>query len=374
MENNLDVLQILAELVAIPSVNPSYEGGVPEAAVGEYVERFCATHGIETFRQDVLPGRFNVIARLPGQRPERRVVLEAHMDTVSVNGMTIPPFTPEIREGKLYGRGSCDTKAGLAGMLHALATVKASGVMPPCEIWLAAVVDEEYSFRGVVKLCEGLQAHAAIVAEPTEMRLVTASKGVLRWRMRTRGKAAHSAKPHLGVNAISLMADVIQALDQHTKTLAARSHPLLGPATLNIGMIHGGEQINFVPDVCEIAIDRRLIPGEDAETVWEEYARLAAELGAEIDRPLLADGPLETPVDSDAVHAAQRVMVGLGRPVAAVGVPFGSDASKLARQGVPSIIFGPGSIDRAHAAVEYVECDQVQEAATFFRQFILEFV
>ena len=373
MANNLNVLTTLAELVSINSVNPSYEGGVPETDVALYVERFFAAHGIQTFRQEVLPGRFNVIARVPGRQPDRRVILEAHMDTVSVSGMTIPPFDPAVRDGRLHGRGSCDTKAGLAAMMHALAAITADGITPPCEIWLAAVVDEEYSFQGVVRLCQDLHANAAIVAEPTELRLVTASKGVLRWRMRTIGRAAHSAKPHLGVNAISHMAAVIQALDQQAKTLAARSHPLLGPATLNIGQIHGGEQINFVPDRCEIAIDRRLIPGEDPEQVWAGYAQLASHLGAEIDRPLLADAPLETAIADDVVHVAQRVLVALGRPIAPVGVPFGSDASKLARQGVPSIIFGPGSIDRAHAAIEYVECDQVLEAAAFFRQFVLEF-
>lgn len=373
MENQLDVLQILADLVAIPSVNLSYEGGVPEAAVGRYVETFFARHGIDTFRQEVTPERFNVIARMGGRQPGRRVVLEAHMDTVSVSGMTIPPFTPTIADGKLYGRGSCDTKAGLAAMMHAMATIKEHGIVPPCEIWLAAVVDEEYSFKGVVRLCEGLEAAAAIVAEPTEMRLVSASKGVLRWRMRTRGKAAHSAKPHLGVNAISHMAGVIQALDQQGKTLAQKTHPLLGPATLNIGLVRGGEQVNFVPDLCEITIDRRLIPGEDPRETWQGYAQLAAHLGAEIEEPFIADSPLETATTSDVVHTAQRVLVALGRPIAAVGVPFGSDASKLGRQGIPSIIFGPGSIDRAHAAVEYVETDQVLETATFFRQFILEF-
>lgn len=373
MTDKLDVIKILGELVAINSVNPSYEGGVPESGVALYVERYFAAHGISTFRQEVLPGRFNVIARIPGRQPHRRVVLEAHMDTVSVSGMTISPFEPAIREGRLYGRGSCDTKAGLAAMMEAMARITADGVTPPCEIWLAAVVDEEYSFQGVLRLCQGLEANAAIVAEPTEMRLVTASKGVLRWRMRTRGKAAHSAKPHLGINAISHMAAVIQALDQHAKTLGARSHPLLGPATLNIGQIHGGEQINFVPDLCEIAIDRRLIPGEDPEQVWAGYSQLAAHLGAEIDRPMIADPSLETDATSDVVHAAQRVLVGLGRPIAPTGVPFGSDASKLSRCGVPSIIFGPGSIDRAHAAVEYVECDQVLEAAAFFRHFIQEF-
>lgn len=373
MENNLDVLALLADLVAIPSVNLAYDGGVPETAVAHYVERFFAHHHIETFRQEVQSGRFNVIARLPGHNPNRRVILEAHMDTVSVNGMTIPPFEPKIEDGRLYGRGSCDTKAGLAAMMHAMATIKAAGQTPPCEIWLAAVVDEEYSFTGVLRLCEGLEAAAAIVAEPTEMRLVSASKGVLRWRMRTRGKAAHSAKPHLGVNAISHMATVIQTLDQQAKTLAKTTHPLLGPATLNIGLIRGGEQVNFVPDLCEITLDRRLIPGEDPMQIWNGYAALAAQLGAEIEAPFIADSPLETATTADVVHTAQRVLVDLGRPVAPVGVPFGSDASKLGRIGIPSIIFGPGSIDRAHAAIEYVETDQVLEAATFFRQFILEF-
>lgn len=368
-----DVLQTLGDLVAINSVNPSYDNGVPEAAVGAYVERYFAGHGIETTRQEVLPGRWNVLARLPGRNAGRRVVLEAHMDTVSVSGMTIPPFEPAVRDGKLYGRGSCDTKAGLAAMMHALAALKDEGMAPPCEVLLAATVDEEHTFHGVVRLCDGLKADGAIVAEPTEMRVVSASKGVLRFRIKTRGKAAHSAKPHLGVNAISHMAAVIQALDQQSRTLAARSHPLLGAATLNIGQIHGGEQINFVPDRCEIAIDRRLIPGEDPEQVWAGYALLAAQLGAEAERPMIADGAMETASDSDLVHAAQRVLVDLGRPIAPVGVPFGSDASKLYRQGIPSIIFGPGSIDRAHAAVEYVECDQVLEAAAFYRRFLLDF-
>ncbi len=367
------VLTTLAELVTIKSINPSYEGGVPEAAVAEYVERYFAAFGIETFRQEVLPGRFNVIARLAGRNPERRIVLEAHMDTVSVAGMSIDPFEPSIRDGKLHGRGSCDTKAGLASMMWALATLKTEGRTPGSEVWLAAVVDEEYSFKGVLRLCEGLRADGAIVAEPTEMRMVPASKGVLRWRMRTLGKAAHSAKPHLGVNAISKMAVLINALDRENEKLAARHHPLLGPGTLNIGLIHGGEQINFVPDRCEIAIDRRLIPGEDPHVVWEGYAELARHLECEIDRPFIADSALETSLDSAVALTAGRVLRSMGRTADAVGVPFGSDASKLARAGAPILIFGPAPLDRAHAAVEYVECDQVLEAAAFYRDFLLEF-
>lgn len=370
-----DLLRTLADLVRINSINPVYEGGVGEEEVARYVEAFFARHGIETWRQTVLPGRANVIARLPGAQPGRRIILEAHMDTVSTTGMTIDPFDPVIADGKLYGRGSCDTKAGLASMMHALAHLKERGITPNCEVWLAAVVDEEYTFLGVRKLCEdGLQADAAIVAEPTELRAVTAAKGVLRWRLRTRGKAAHSAKPHLGRNAIQHMGHVLRALEEE---IASPAHPLLGPATLNVGLIRGGEQINFVPELCEIAIDRRLLPGEDPQSVWAATnARLAQLPGIllEAEPPYLADGPLETNPAEPAVRTAQQVLRSLGLDPAPAGVPFGSDASKLARAGIPSLIFGPGSIDRAHAAVEYVECDQLATALQFQIGFLQQFV
>ncbi len=218
-----DVIATLADLVAINSINPAYELGTPEAYVAEYIEQYFGDAGIETFRQHVLQGRYNVIARIPGLNPERRVLLEAHMDTASITGMSIPPFQPELRDGCLFGRGACDTKGGLAAMMHAVAGLHRSGKKPPCEVWLAAAVDEEYSFQGVLALCKDLKANAAVVAEPTELRLVRAGKGVLRWTIRTKGKAAHSSKPHLGVNAISHMARLIEVLDGEAISLAKSS-------------------------------------------------------------------------------------------------------------------------------------------------------
>lgn len=370
------MIQTLSELVAINSVNPAYPGGVTEEFVAQYVERFFAQRGIETWRQEVMPGRSNVIARLAGRLPGRRVLLEAHMDTVSTVGMTIPPFTPEIRDGRLYGRGSCDTKAGLAAMMHALAYLKEHSITPPCEVWLAAVVDEEFSFGGVTKLCAGLRADAAIVAEPTELRAVVASKGVLRWKIRTTGKASHSSKPHLGINAIHAMTHVLLWLEREAALLEPRSHPLLGFGTLNVGLIRGGEQINFVPDACEISIDRRLLPGEDPQQVWKAYGEKLAmipEIVASMDAPMLVDFPLATSADEQVVRVAQSVLTGLGLNAEIAGVPFGSDASKLSQQGIPSIIFGPGSIDRAHAAVEYVECEQVTAALSFYIDFLTRY-
>src|ERR1700761_5262653 len=164
----MPLFDTLADLVRIESVNPAY-GGPGEAEAARYVRRFFDQRGIETWEQEVFPGRPNVIARLPGRDPGRRIVLEAHTDTVSVQGMQIPPFEPRIENGRMYGRGSCDTKAGLAGMMHAVASLHEEGRQPPCEVWLAAVVDEEHTYRGVVSLCEGLTGDAALVAEPTDL-------------------------------------------------------------------------------------------------------------------------------------------------------------------------------------------------------------
>lgn len=364
----------------INSVNSFYEDGPGEREIAAWTRRFFEQREIEVREQEVFPGRPNVIARLPGRDMSRRVILEAHMDTVSVKGMTIPPFEPRIESGKMFGRGSCDTKGGLAAMMHAVAEVRASGVAPPCEVWLAAVVDEEFSFRGVAKLCEGLKADAAIVAEPTGLRAVIAHKGVLRWRIVSRGRAAHSSKPHLGVNAIEHMSRIVLAIEDDSRRLAVNVHPLLGPATCNVGVIRGGVQVNFVPDECAIEIDRRLLPGEKADAVLAHYQRLLDDLRAQhptldavMEPPMLVDEALETQADSAPAKLASALLAEMGLEAELCGVPFACDASKLARQGVPSLVFGPGSIDRAHTAAEYVELDEVERAVEFYRELILRF-
>lgn len=375
---------LLAELVAINSVNPAY-GGPGEAGVAGFVQRQFLAAGLEVLPQPVEPGRENVVGVLPGRDRSRRVVLEAHMDTVGVEGMTIAPFEPAIRDGRLFGRGACDTKGGLAAMLAAVLDLAARGEPPAYDVWLAAVVDEEHAYTGVLALVEGLAAAdgttaAAVVAEPTSLRIVSATKGVLRFRIRLTGKAAHSSKPWLGTSAISAAADIVQALDQfHGELAASQSHPLLGPATGSIGLIRGGVQVNIVAEACELDVDRRLLPGEDPAEVLATYGEVVDAavrprgVTASLET-LLLDETLETPLNADVVTTAAAVCRQLGLPSDAIGVPYGSDASKLSRRaGVPSIVFGPGSIDQAHAAEESVPLAEVDTATAFIREFLLRF-
>jgi len=373
------VIETLADMVRINSVNPNYEGGVDELEMAEYVEKFFSDRGIETWHQNVFPNRPNVMARIPGADPNRRIVLEAHLDTVSVAGMTIEPWNSKIRDGKLYGRGACDTKGGMAAMMHAVASLAADGVTTPCEVLFAATIDEEFSFRGVLALCESpFHADVAIIAEPTDLQPVIASKGLVRWKIETFGKAAHSAKPHLGINAIEHMAQVITAIQHDTVELSRHSHPLLGPATCNIGVVRGGVQINFVPARCEIEIDRRMLPGESVATVLSHYQAIVDSVTKDnptmrviMHPPMLTDRPLETDASATAVQVMVRVLQQLGLDATLIGVPFCSDASKFGALGIPSMILGPGSINQAHSADEFIECKQVSQAVEIYRRFIL---
>lgn len=375
-----EVIDTLSALVRINSVNSFYAGGNGEAAISTWIREFLDRRGIPVSAQPVYPARDNLLATLRGRDSTRRIVLEAHQDTVGVAHMSIPPFDARIDGGRLFGRGACDTKGGLAAMLHAIASVHEEGRTPPCEVILAAVVDEEARAGGIARLCTDLRADAAVVAEPTELRLVVACKGALRWRIVARGVAAHSSKPHLGVNAIESMARVILALERDGADMAGRRHPLLGPPTCSVGTIRGGTQVNVIPDECAIEVDRRLLPGEDPEAVLAHYADLLERLneenprlGAANEAPSLVDPAMETPAEAAPVRLAARLLADLNLDPAPCGVTFGCDASKLSRAGIPSIIFGPGSIDQAHSAAEFVELKQVGLAYRFYRDFLLNF-
>jgi acetylornithine deacetylase len=373
--NHQGLLRTLSDLIHINSVNPAYLAGRPEKEIQDFVFEFFSSRGIDAVEQQVSPGRANVIAKLPGRNTSRRIIFEAHSDTAGVEDMAIAPFEPEIKHGRIYGRGACDTKAGLAAMMHAAADLKCSNASLSSEVWVVATVDEEHLARGAVKLREGSMASAAVVSEPTGMKVIVASKGCLRWRITVRGKAAHSSKPHLGVNAIEQMGRVLDALRSETARLHSLSHPLTGPPTLMVGLIQGGSQVNMVPERCWIEVDRRLTPGEDQEEVLNSYRALLEELGstypglhATMESPTVQEPPCEIPVGSTVVRTAVQVLKELGMDDEPGGVPFGSNANKLSEVQIPCIVLGPGSIDQAHTAEEYVEIDQLEKAFVVYRE------
>ncbi len=393
MDVVLDPIETLCELIAIASVNPMGRqvSGSPygEGRLTDALESLLGRIGLQTARQPVEPGRENLVGLLEGRVPAREggplLLLDAHQDTVPVEGMTIEPFRPERREGRVYGRGACDTKGGMAAMLAAVARLAHQRPPDMPSILLACTVNEEYGFTGAVKLAElfgpgagGIvprRPDAALVAEPTALDVVVAHKGMVRWRCHTRGHAAHSAHPEAGENAIYRMARVLAGLEPYAGELAGgASHPLCGPATLSVGTIHGGVSVNTVPDRCTIEIDRRLPPGEDAaEARRAAIDYLQAAVGA--DFPVEHDPPyLHGPALSDTENGppAERLMAvvrEVAGPCRRLGVPYGTHAAVYAAAGVPSVVFGPGFIEQAHTRDEWVPADQVRTAAEVIYRF-----
>ncbi len=356
---------LLQQLVRIPSVNPRERDEPAESAIAEFVARWATDAGLEVEVQPVLPGRPNVLVRLGGRDPSRTLLLEAHLDTVETEGMSIDPFGGEIRNGRLYGRGACDTKGSLAAMLAAVAELKRSGSCP-IDVVLAATMDEEFAYRGVSAVVgRGERFAAAIVGEPTGLDLVTAHKGSARFKVTTHGRACHSSMPWAGDNAILRMADVLQLVRREIEPeAAALTHPRVGQATFCVSVIQGGVAVNTVPAECTITVDRRTLPGEEPRRVWEGYRRrleAAAPGHITVHEPML-DFALDTDVGEPIVQALAAAVRRAGFAGRIRGVDHGTDASKLARAGIPAVVFGPGAIAQAHSAEEYIELGQVEAA------------
>jgi acetylornithine deacetylase len=266
-------------------------------------------------------------------------------------------------------------------MIHAMKRIKESGEKPPCTIQFAGAVDEEYLFRGALDLAANLKAEAVVVAEPTDLSVIRAHKGVARFRIHIEGIAAHSSKPYLGVNAIVKMAQLITDIEREVlPTFQEKDHPLTGGPTLNIGVISGGAQVNFVPDSCTIEIDRRVIPGEIAEQTLSIFEKILShaktkdpDLKVKLEDPFLLDGAMETPEDSRIVQVASDASQTVIGNSTITGVPYGTDASKFTAVGIPAIVLGPGSIDQAHGAVEWVECSQVLQAVDIYQAIMMNF-
>jgi acetylornithine deacetylase len=376
-----NVEQSLIELVHINSVNPDLDAkGHGEGAVADWVERFCDDHGLEHHRKPVKDQRANVFASLPGTQADRKLLFVAHMDTVPVQkDYAGDPFRAERAGPRLYGRGSCDTKASLAAMLHALALVRKE--KHRATIVVAGSADEEHLKLGAKAIARsGVRYDGCVAGEPTSLDVVVAHKGSVRWRVETRGISCHSSMPHLGINAITDMARVITAIEDMAKAFKDHPHPLVGPPTLTISMIEGGIEITTVPDVCRIHIDRRLCPGETPQQALAEVEAVIGRLKQQYPRlnarsllPAREDPPLDDCSATAIAAAAAEACMKVGKTGTFRGVPYGTDCSQLNSVGIPCVVLGPGSIDQAHTADEFVELEQVHKAVEIYRQIMLNY-
>lgn len=373
-----DVVALLQQLVRIPSVNPDSHPGTDCANLGEeriarHVGGLLSSLGAEVRFEEVLPGRPNVIGRFPCRgTPKARVLLAPHLDTVGVAGMTVDPFEGEIADGRVYGRGACDTKGTMAAMLAALADLCERLPGFSTEISFVGLMGEETGQPGSIDFAS---RHAgeydfALVGEPTGCRIVHAHKGCTWIDLVARGRACHASRPELGDNAIVTASELVVALDgKFRRQLAADfSDPVLGEPTLNPGEIHGGSRPNIVPDRASVTLDLRTTPAlAEADPLRVLTGFLDREFAGRAIHVYERSScrPLHTPADHPMV-------VGL---LAATGgtlttAPWFCDAAHLAAGGIPAVAAGPGSIDQAHTVDEWISIEALEQGVIFYRRFL----
>jgi acetylornithine deacetylase/succinyl-diaminopimelate desuccinylase family protein len=360
------LVQQLVDLIRLPSQNP----GDGEQQVAAYVADTCRRLGLDVETPEAAPGRPNVVARLPSRARRPVVALNTHLDTVPISdGWTADPFGGEIRDGRVWGIGAGDAKGQIVAMLGAIEELVRSGPPLRGDLLFTAVADEEMGSLGARAVVKGLSVDYAIIGEPTRLRVGIAHRGSLRPRIVVRGRSAHSSTPRLGVNAIFKMRKVLAALETYCEGLDARRHPLIGPPSGAVTLIRGGHKESAVPDRCEIVLDRRMVPGERQDQVIADVEALLARLRSEdpeltvaIEDYLPTSGPpSETPREARLVGlAVEAVGEVTGVPGEVYGAGFGCDMTHFRGLGAEAVILGPGDIDRAHKADEYLELAELE--------------
>lgn len=359
------VVSLLRDLVAIDSVNPSLVAGAAgEGAIAEFIAAWLSRNGFDVRVDEVAPGRPNVIAVADGRGPGPTLLLCGHTDTVGVDGMTAP-FSPSIREGRLYGRGAQDMKAGVAAMMAAAASWLASDRAGAGKVIVAAVADEEYASLGAGALAREWRADEAVIPEPTDLEIGVAHKGFSCAEVTVHGRAAHGSRPAEGRDAILGMGRVLARLEALDRSLQARTpHALLGAGSLHAGTIRGGTELSVYPAECVLQVERRTLPDEAATVAMDEVTAIAADLAASDPdfvcdvRLLLARPAYATPAGAAVVEhldAAVRQRFG---PRPRVGLSYWTDAAMLAATGTPAVLFGPRG-GGLHSIEEHVLVEDV---------------
>jgi acetylornithine deacetylase len=366
-----DVAELAAQLVAIESINPDIvAGGSGEGEVARFVAEWCERAGLETTLSEAAPGRPNVIAVARGKGGGRVLMLNAHMDTVGVAGMT-DPLEPRLDGGRLYGRGSYDMKGSLAACMLATAEAARRGLRG--DVILTAVADEEFASVGTEAIAAGVRADAAIVTEPTELQVAVAHRGFVHLEVEVHGRAAHGSRPHLGIDAIAKMGRVLVGIEELDRQLrASPTHPYVGSGSVHASLIEGGQEFSSYPARCVLQAERRTIPGETAGLAEREVREIVARAGdgdpdfsAEVRAPISRE-PFEVAEDAEIVQVVRgQAAEVLGAQPELVGVSFWADSALLAAAGVPTVLFGPIG-EGAHAEIEWVDVASLERCVEIY--------
>ncbi len=370
-----ELLDLICELVAIDSVNPDLvAGGAGEAQIAACIADWGRDNGLEVITQGTAaPNRPNVILRARGTGGGKSLMLNAHTDTVGVAGMNAP-FTPIVRDERIYGRGAYDMKSGLAAGMLALRAARDLNLRG--DVLLSAVVDEEYGSIGTEALLKEWQrwtADAVLIAEPTQLDISIAHRGFVWLEFETQGVAAHGSLPDAGVDAIAKMGGVLTQLTALDAELRGHpKHDLLGNGSLHASLIKGGEEISMYPAHCQLLVERRTIPGEtDAMVLAQAQAILDGCRSADYDfrggvHATFSRPPYEIDAAHPLVQQLQAVTTkSLGRPPNLIGSSWWMDSALFAATGVPTVVLGPAG-DGAHAREEWVSLDSAQQCLDIY--------
>jgi acetylornithine deacetylase len=367
-----NIIRLLADMIAIPSVNPmgsGQSGGVyGEKELADYLFQRLSKFGLDVELDQEDEETPCLMARLD-QNCEQTLVLDAHLDTVSHLEMSIDPFDPVIKGGKMYGRGSCDTKASMATYIDAIEQILRKGQKLSKNIIIMACADEEFSFGGIRRMVKkGLKADYAIVGEPTGLNGLYSHKGVLRCLVKAKGRSCHSSTPELGSNAIYHICAAVERLKNYQESLSTRKHAILGSPSLSVGVIRGGTTVNTVPSSAEIDIDRRLIPGEQPQQVFDELRQVLADMeDVQLESPYVQAGGYHEQTDHPMTKQLQSCCSRHSHSMAFHSAAYGTHGPFYREMGIPSIVYGPGSIAQAHTKDEFVEIEQVQKSSAILQ-------
>jgi acetylornithine deacetylase len=371
-----DLIDALADMIRIPSINPDLVPGADgeRAQALAIAERLRHTPGIEVELQEAAPRhgegdsrRPNVIASV-GNGRGRTLMLNGHIDTVGVAGMTAP-FDPRVEGNRLYGRGSYDMKGSMAGALVLLEALARAGDLSG-RLIVTFVVDEEYASIGTEAICRELhrwRPDAAIVLENSALDICVAHKGFAWAEIVTRGVAAHGSRYWLGVDAIANMGGVLVEMKRLGAELLQRDpHRYLGPPSLHASLIEGGQELSSYPEACRLQLERRTVPGETPAQIRDELQAILDRLAcadprfaATLSMGLVRD-PFEVPEDATIVRAlVDACRAERGREPQFIGKAGWADSALLAAAGVPTTYFGPDGAG-AHAAEEWVDLDSLE--------------